>query len=578
LYIWIREPNATVLTPPPRSITRTERLDFGALQETSRLLSHSLDRGFILNNLLLTAMSKALAGRAAILLRDEAGWRVAATKGTRGLQEGDVLHDSPEADEAQLREVLAGYRLGAMLPLVSGSATLGWLALGNRMDGAPHDDEVLSFLRTLLAFTAPAVENSRTVETLRQTNWKLDTKVQQLQALFDLAQQLGQSTDQAHYARVLGLTLMGQMATRTFALWVQIPGQAGFGYCTHRGLIGKMCDHVPEDFFAGLRHPARSAEHPELQPLQEAGLVEVIPVFAENTVSGILAVGERRNGQAYSTADHDLLHAMAGLGVNALRNAFLREEQAEKQRLEQEMDLARGIQQRLLPQRIPTFDGADIAAVCTPARVVGGDYLDVHDLGDGKVLLIVADATGKGMPASLLMATVHASQLALRPMNLPVEDLVAHLNRVVCQSTSSSTFVTLFAAVYDTRTGHFVYANAGHNPALLLRKSGEVEWLSDGGLLLGVMQGLPYEASAGQLEPGDLVVFYTDGVTEAPQGEDDEFGESQLLETVVSARELPAEGILDAVVDAVKAFSGADVPPADDLTLIVLKVTGKEDM
>lgn len=559
----------TVLTPPPRPITRTERLDFGALQETSRLLSHSLDRGFILNNLLLTAMSKALTSRAAILLRDEFGWRVAATKGARTLREGDVL---PHTDAHGLREALAEHRLGDLLPLVSGSATLGWLALGHRMDGAPHDDEVLSFLRTLLAFTAPAVENSRTVETLRQTNWKLDTKVQQLQALFDLAQQLGQSTDQAHYARVLGLTLMGQMATRTFALWVQIPGQAGFGYCTHRGLVGKMCDHVPEDFFAGLRHPVCTEAHPELQPLREAGLVEVLPVFAENVVSGILAVGERRNGQPYSASDHDLLHAMAGLGVNALRNAFLREEQAEKQRLEQEMDLARGIQQRLLPQRIPSFPGADLAAVCTPARVVGGDYLDVHDLGDGKVLLIVADATGKGMPASLLMATVHASQLALRPLNLPIADLVAHLNRVVCLSTSASTFVTLFAAVYDTRSGHFVYTNAGHNPALLLRKSGEVEWLSDGGLLLGVMQGMPYEASEGHLAPGDVVVFYTDGVTEAPRGDDEEFGETRLLETVLAVREKPAREILDALVEAVKAFTDPDAPPADDLTLIVLKV------
>lgn len=561
-----------MLTPPPRSITRTERLDFGALQETSRLLSHSLDRAFILNNLLLTAMSKALSGRAALVLREEAGWRVAACKGARGLEEGRILCTDPDVQEANMQGVLAEYRLGTLLPLVSGSSTLGWLALGNRMDGAPHDDEVLSFLRTLLAFTAPAVENSRTVETLRQTNWKLDTKVQQLQALFDLAQQLGQSTDQAHYARVLGLTLMGQMATRTFALWVQFPGQAGFGYCTHRGLVGKMCDHVPETFFAGLRSPARTDAHLELQPLREAGLIEVLPVFAENSVCGILAVGERRNGQPYSSADHNLLQAMAGLGVNALRNAFLREEQAEKQRLEQEMDLARGIQQRLLPQRIPTFAGADLAAVCTPARVVGGDYLDVHDLGDGKVLLIVADATGKGMPASLLMATVHASQLALRPLNLPVQELVAHLNRVVCLSTSSSTFVTLFAAVYDTRSGHFVYSNAGHNPALLLRKSGEVEWLSDGGLLLGVMQGMPYEASEGYLEPGDLVVFYTDGVTEAPRGDDEEFGEERLLQTVADVRDAPASEVLSTLVEAVKAFSGPNTPPADDLTLIVLKV------
>jgi sigma-B regulation protein RsbU (phosphoserine phosphatase) len=203
---------------------------------------------------------------------------------------------------------------------------------------------------------------------------------------------------------------------------------------------------------------------------------------------------------------------------------------------------------------------------------VGGDYYDHLDLGGGRWLLVVADVAGKGVPAALLMSGFRAalmSQDDAGPMPEP-DRIASRLNEFLVASVEPGRFVTAFFGFLDAATGRFVYVNAGHNPPLLRRASGDVEMLREGGLILGILPGSVFESGTTTLADGDLLVLYTDGVTEGADAHGEQWGEERLSATVAAAHALPAEGIAARIADEVRAFEG-DTGPADDLTVLVAK-------
>jgi len=240
--------------------------------------------------------------------------------------------------------------------------------------------------------------------------------------------------------------------------------------------------------------------------------------------------------------------------------------------LEEEILLARDIQLRLLPQEIPKFDRLDVAALALPSREVGGDFYDVVRLDDERLLLAIADVTGKGLPAAILMANLQASLHVLIPLPVSIEEAASHINRVICENTSYDKFITYFHSIYHHSTGELHYVNAGHNPPMLLRADGDVELLETGGLLLGVLKSMTYERGVVKLEPGDVLVLFTDGVTEAMGSAEEEYGEERLLEVLKANRHQPASVIIDAVHSDIRRFTGDTSRLSDDLTMVVMKV------
>ncbi len=564
----------------------TDRYDLGAIQETSRLLSSSLDRDFILSNLLLTTMSKVLAARGVVLLRapEAEGWCVAAVRGGMGLESGETiprqLFDVGDGVQgADVPEALAARGLALVLPLRSGTETIGLLALGPRFDKKPFDEAALGFLRTLISMTTPAVQNSLAVDRLRHANRDLDTRIQQLGLLFDLSQQFNATTDRTRHARILGLTLMGQMAASRHLFLVQRPGgtgaHRGFTVVAARGVSEEAIGEVEMEHLCSLEAPLGldGAAWPEaVAGLRDHGIVLLLPLQQQGQTCGVLGLGPRLNGQSYREEDRSLLDAIGGLALSAIRNSFLLEEQLEKLRMEEEMQLARAIQARLLPQELPIFDGLTLAAVAEAAREVGGDYYDVVRIDEHRLLVAIADVTGKGVPASLLMANVQACLHALLPMPLPLEEIVAHINRVICANTEADHFITFFVGFYDRRTREFAYVNAGHNPPMLLRAAtGELALLEEGGLLLGVMN-LPYARGQVVLEKSDILAIFTDGVTEAMSEEEEEYGEERLEALLRAHADLVPVALMDVLRRDISAFTGSESRLSDDLTAIVLRV------
>jgi serine phosphatase RsbU (regulator of sigma subunit) len=242
----------------------------------------------------------------------------------------------------------------------------------------------------------------------------------------------------------------------------------------------------------------------------------------------------------------------------------------ERARIENELEVARRIQARLLPEGPPSVPGVEVAGLSESAREVGGDYYDHLDLGDGRLLLVVADVSGKGVPAALLMSGFRAALLSQGTAGVPPAEMAARINEFLFRSVEPGRFVTAFLGFLDASSGQFVYVNAGHNPPVLLRASGDVEMLTEGGLILGIRSGTPFTSGETVLAEGDLLALYTDGVTEGADAAGEQWGEARLIALLRSARSERARAITSRIVRAVRSFEG-ESGPADDITVLVAK-------
>jgi serine phosphatase RsbU (regulator of sigma subunit) len=237
-------------------------------------------------------------------------------------------------------------------------------------------------------------------------------------------------------------------------------------------------------------------------------------------------------------------------------------------RVARDMEIAREVQSRLFPQVMPPLETLEYAGTCIQARVVGGDYYDFLDLGPGRLGIVIADISGKGIAAALLMANLQANLRSQYAVAL--EDshrLLQSVNRLFYENTPEDRFATLFFAEYDDASRCLRYANCGHNPPLLLRANGELQRLGATATVLGVFKDWKCAVEEVSLRPGDVLLIYTDGITEAPDLTGEEFGESRLLEILRSHPQVLVEALLSLILAAVQEFSGAN--QADDLTLLI---------
>ena len=276
-------------------------------------------------------------------------------------------------------------------------------------------------------------------------------------------------------------------------------------------------------------------------------------------------------GRRFSEEDMELLVSLASVAALALRNVALAEEAAERKRLEKELKLGRRIQKALLPDRLPELPSYDLYARNLPSRGVSGDFYQVLERAQGQeVVLMVADVSGKGIAASLLTASLEA--LAAGPIEEgdPPDELCCALSRRLHRRTPPEKYATAFLAVLELTTGRLLYTNAGHNEGFLVRRNGEVDELTSTGPPLGLLPTASFEAHQATLEPGDLLVLYTDGITEAQNPEDEEYGEERLADFCRSHRTDPLDSLARSLADDLQAFTRG-IPFSDDRTLVMVR-------
>jgi serine phosphatase RsbU (regulator of sigma subunit) len=295
-----------------------------------------------------------------------------------------------------------------------------------------------------------------------------------------------------------------------------------------------------------------------------------VPLQTEGRVTGLIYVDSPDLVRPFTAEDLNLLTVMANVAAIRIENARLAEVEQHQRQMSQEMAQAAEIQRGLMPRQDPVAPGLDSAGQSLPCLAVGGDYFDYVPMPGGSLGVLVGDVSGKGLPAALLMSSLQARVQVLAEETEDMTTLMTRLNRSICSTCPGNRFITLFMARANPATGHLAYSNAGHNPPLLFRASGRVEQLDTGGPVLGILKNMSYQAATTVIEPGDRLLLYTDGVTEALNPQDQEYGEQRLLNIVARHPNSTARTIVQAVLADVTDFTQGR-PAVDDITLVVLR-------
>jgi sigma-B regulation protein RsbU (phosphoserine phosphatase) len=550
-----------------------------SLLDLTATLNSTLSGREILDAALLIVMGELQVSRGALYVREaEKGFELRSSRGlpaeVSGTLEADEFPTTP-FEPGPSPEAFREMGIALICPVRKGDRTIALICLGPRAGDRTFGTEERGFLQSLAACAATPIENGLMYDELHRVNQSLSVKVFQLNNLFDIGRELTSSLDEEAIKRLVITTVMGHFLAPRGALYVLGPN--GLELAHVRGL---RPDEAPVDMLAEatpqaveLSGPCRVVDLPEC-PLR-AGLMAarfglVVPLTTgERGVCGLLAVGERASGVPFGEDDFDYAQAVARQAQAALEGARLHRVALEKERQDRELQIAQEIQRSLFPRERPRLEGFEIAAESRPCHQVGGDYYDFIPLEGGRMALVVADVSGKGTPASLVMASVHASLRATAGTDSPGV-LLGRLNRFVCASTMESKYVTLFYAEIDPVSRRLRYVNAGHIPPCLVRASGEGERLRAGGPVIGLLEEAVYEEGEVTLEAGDLLAVVTDGVTEALTTGEEEFGDERVCETLQGA-EGSAESALRGLVQAVEDWTGPAEGFGDDLTALIMR-------
>lgn len=321
-------------------------------------------------------------------------------------------------------------------------------------------------------------------------------------------------------------------------------------------------------------HAAPLEEQAALQALDAQVL---LPVALNTRLLGVISLGPKKSEAPYTRADLQVLSAVASQAGLALENAELtesiRREVAQRERLDRELEIAREVQQRLFPQKLPPVEGLDFAGYCRPALGVGGDYYDFVRLDDGSLGIAIGDVSGKGIAAALMMASLQASLRGQTLVPTTLSQMIQHINRLVYEASAENRYATFFYAQYDPATRVLRYVNAGHNPPIVCRNggSGQILRLEEGGTVLGLFPQFPYQETQVDLHPGDVLVAFTDGISEAMNSAEEEFDEDRLIPAILTCDARSAADMITAILNRVDAFT-AGAPQHDDMTLVVVRV------
>lgn len=515
-----------------------------SLLESAKLLNSSLRLDEMLSHLLRTVMGRLLVRKGAIAIERCGRMEVHLARGLgAAVEPGRVL------DEAAMESA------GLELRFPVGDPPVGLLALGRPLKGALEEGE-REFVEALLGLAALSIANARAHEETLEINKSLDQKIQELRALLDLVRGLAATTDPEEVAQLVILTLAGRWAVLKHAV------------------ITWKAEQPPIERVKGLTLPGIDKVRAAVSA-DELGLPagsQLFPIRSGETQTGVMILGPRLGNKPYTEADLEFGAGLVAQASVALDNAWHFKQTLEKRQIERELEVAAGIQRDLFPKALPVIPATEMAARNRQAKQVGGDYYDVLPCGDSHILC-VADISGKGISAALLMSIIQAT---LRALVTPAEGLAAiaaRTNDLLWASTPASKYATAFFVRYNAVNGVCRYVNGGHNDAIVLRASGEVELLGTTGLPVGLFPRREFDEAELTLREGDLMLIYSDGASEANDAAQEEFGMERLIASLRAASALPAEEILTVLLRDIDAFvNGA--PQSDDITLLVVKRQG----
>ncbi|MCD6376895.1 MAG: SpoIIE family protein phosphatase [Caldisericaceae bacterium] len=557
-------------------------LELSSLFELSQQLNASLDLQSILDNMLLISMGRMLISRGlAIIKTAKNEFKVLKAKGVEKswLNRTLTIYDAPEepillSEEdwpgaAEFKEV----QIELLLPIMFNNKLKGLLGFGRKLTKQPFNNDEIDFLFSICNIAGQAIENALIIEELKKVNRSLDEKIQELNTLFEIGKELNQIFEEEQILKQLSFSLMGQLLVNQF--FVVLKKEEGWQVVFRQGSYFQedCCQELLQecDQLINIEGPLLVNESEQFKYLLESKIQLLVPMAKKDKIGGFIFLGTRMDGKPYEPLQLEFVSTLANIAMISLENARLIKETIEKERMEEELNIARNIQSRLLPGEFPLLQSFDIHGLNIPSKQVGGDYFDILRLNENELILTIADVSGKGMPASLLMSNLQAALHTLYGENYTLSQITQKLNHLIYKNTSIEHFITFFILKLNTSSGLFEYVNAGHNPPYLLTQNGQIEELSVGGFLLGIFPEAEYELGKGQLQPGELITMYTDGVTECMNLAEQEFGEQRLQEILLySGFKFSAKELNNYIVERLNEFA-RQAPQSDDITILTVK-------
>jgi sigma-B regulation protein RsbU (phosphoserine phosphatase) len=526
-----------------------------ALLESAKLLSSSLALPDLLAHLLRTVMGRLLVSKAVIAVDLDGSMRVSLARGVPSLAQG-ALFTEDIGRAAKLEQFFAIEQ--------TGRAT-GILAIGPPARGFLEPEEE-DFVTALLGLAASSIANAQAHEATLRSNEKLEQKVQELRALIDLGRGVSASLEPDDIAQMLTLTLAGRWIVSKHGL---VTWKASHPEILRQKGLDLNFILADKERWSQFLEPALA---PEDTPLPVGSLL--LPLRSSAETFGLVVCGPRLNKQSYTEADIEFGAGLAAQAAVSFDNAWHFRDTLVRQQMEKEVALAASIQRDLFPAVLPQLTGSDVAARNRQAKLVGGDYYDVLPIqGRGPEsphLLCVVDISGKGMFAALLMSNIQATLRALLSHGQSLSEVAQQANNLLHATTPANRYATAFLNRYDPLTGNCEWVNCGHNDGIVLRKSGAVEMMPCSGIALGLFPGMAYEAQTFELNSGDLLAIYSDGVTEANDAAEQEYSLERFIAALKANCHRAASEIVDTVIQDIDAFVG-DAPQFDDITLMVMK-------
>ncbi len=541
------------------SVSRLE-----SLLESAQLLHASLDLDNLLKHLLRTVMGRLLVTRAVIAIDAGDGLRVAMARGV------------VEAPVGSPFDAARAHALGLPQHMPIGTAPAVGL-LATAVPARPAvDEEERAFLEALLGIAATGISNANAHTQATRLNRDLDRKIQELRTLMELGRAFSRVSEVEEVARIFGLTIAGQWMVTRYAIavcrdtfgtvsrqqGVKLPPLSTYMDALHHLPEASLVDDLEDD------RPAHAVPGP--QAAGRCSRCAAASRCVASRRSGRVRAG-RRTCRPTSSSVRGWPRRPWSRSTTAGTCARCWTRSSTRRSWPSRPASSRGSSRR----RCPTSPGFDVAAMNRPAQQVGGDYYDVltlTDVGGDACLFCVADVSGKGLAASLLMSTIQATLRALLGREASLADLARRTNELLFATTPGSKYATAALVLAYPDTGECRYVSGGHTETLLLRASGERIWMGATGVPLGLFPGMTWEELSFTLDSGDVLVLYSDGVSEAQTVVYDEFGPDRLADIVERQRDRPAAQIIDSIVASIDAFvEGA--PQFDDITLMVIRRT-----
>ncbi|TGJ99159.1 GAF domain-containing protein [Leptospira semungkisensis] len=592
---------------------QSERFDFLLTEviRVSGLINSSLDLSQLLEAIMLSSKTVFRTEACSVLLLDESKenlyfhtvlgekseavskMKVPVGKGVAGLvvrERKPIIINDAQNDDRVYKEVDKASQFTTRnimaAPLVANDEVIGVIEAINTVDREAFTGEDLELFLSFSGTSALAIQKTGLLQNLENANRDLRKKVSELQSLFELSQAVSQSSNRLSLVRRSIRMIIRELDASVAGIFLYSLSKEDHVNCAYFDGNREKIDRVLESEMEGTQILASIKEGlPVLkrdilnQPFPKEldrrflrGSYIIVPLFlSSGEPYGAVTVGDRKDKLSYQDSDFRLLQTMASQFTKGFEAFRLRNEMLEKKAIQQEMEITRKIQQNILPSEKSFHSNFDLGILSAPAKDVSGDFYDYYQYSDGQYSFLIADVSGKSLPAALFMAMSSSIIRTLaRNHDLTPEEILRQGNELIFEDSHFGMFVTAFFIHYNPSLFTIEYASAGHNDQVWIKEDGSYELLKGQGPPLGVIPTAKYKGGNFRVKPGDIFVLYTDGAVEEKDSQGNEFGLERMIEEIQLRRHLPAKKIVEELYHTVRDFS-AGKEPFDDFTVLLLK-------